>query len=111
MTLGETLYLFGGGFIWRSVWEGSVKTKKGYRVINIEPALVRRLVAHLGDRNEGVFETPDAAPLCKSNVRRKLHQLLKELNLTPGGLRAFRDGRVAFCRPVGVPGDLIKEWV
>ena len=102
-------------FIRRSVWNGeevSTKTKKGYRVVNIEPVLVAMLAAHLGDRKSGrVFETSTGTPFCKSNVRRKLNQILKELNLKPAGLHAFRHGRVSVLQANGVPGDLLKEWI
>jgi integrase len=99
----------------RSVWNGeevSVKTKQGYRVVNIEPALVKMLAAHLGERKGGrVFQTRNGTPFCKSNVRRKLSQILKKLNLAPAGLHAFRHGRVSALQASGVPGDLVKEWV
>jgi hypothetical protein len=38
------------------IWNGkevSVKTKKGYRTVNIEPALVQMLATHLGTRKGG----------------------------------------------------------
>jgi integrase len=102
-------------YIRRSIWNGkevSVKTKKGYRMVNIEPGLIQMLTAHLGDRKGGrVFQTRTGTPLCKSNVRRKLSQILKRLNLAPGGLHAFRHGRVSVLQANGVPGDLVKEWV
>jgi integrase len=102
-------------YVRRSVWNGeevSVKTKQGYRTVNIEPALVEMLIAHLGDRKGGrVFQTRNGTPFCKSNVRRKLNQILKQLNLPPAGLHAFRHGRVSVLQANGVPGDLIKEWV
>ena len=102
-------------YVRRSVWNGqevSVKTKQGYRAVNIEPTLVQMLAAHLGDRKGGrVFQTRKGTPFCKSNVRRKLNQVLKKLNLAPAGLHAFRHGRVSILQENGVPGDLVKEWV
>jgi len=102
-------------FIRRSVWngeEGSVKTKRGYRTVNIEPTLVVKLTEHLGCRTAGrVFETRTGTPFCKSNVRRKLLEILKGLKLAPAGLHAFRHGRVSVLQANGVPGDLVKEWV
>ena len=102
-------------FIRRSVWngqEGSVKTKRGFRVVNIEPALVEILAAHLKTRkSQRVFETRNGTPFCKGNVRRKLIQVLKSLNLEPAGLHAFRHGRVSVLQTSGVPGDLVKDWV
>jgi integrase len=112
----EDLDLSGGRiFIRRSIWNGqevSVKTKKGYRAVDIEHAVVEMLAAHLGDRKSGrVFQTRTGTPFCKSNVRRKLRQILKQLNLAPGGLHAFRHGRVSVLQANGVPGDLVKDWV
>jgi integrase len=102
-------------YVRRSVWNGnevSVKTKQGYRAVNVEPGLVKMLAAHLGERKAGrVFQTRMGTPLCKSNVRRKLNQILKKLHLAPAGLHAFRHGRVSVLRENGVPGDLVKEWV
>lgn len=99
----------------RSVWngeEGSVKTRRGYRAVNIDPTLVAMLIEHLGCRTSGrVFETRNGTPFCKGNVRRKLLQILKKLNLVPAGLHAFRHGRVSVLQANGVPGDLVKEWV
>jgi integrase len=102
-------------YVRRSVWNGnevSVKTKHGYRAVNVEPGLVKILAAHLGERKAGrVFQTRIGTPFCKSNVRRKLNQILKKLHLAPAGLHAFRHGRVSVLQENGVPGDLVKEWV
>lgn len=102
-------------YVRRSIWNGkevSVKTKQGYRAVNIEPGLVEMLTAHLVERKGGrVFETRASTLLSKSNVRRKLNQILKKLNLAPAGLHAFRHGRVSMLQTNGVPGDLVKEWV
>lgn len=99
----------------RSVWngeEGTVKTKNGYRTVNIDPALAAMLTEHLNGRTSGrVFETRNGTPLCKGNARRKLNQVLKSLRLAPAGLHAFRHGRVSVLQASGVPGDLVKEWV
>jgi integrase len=99
----------------RSMWngqEGTLKTKQGYRVVNIEPALVEMLKKHLGDRKSGlVFRTRMGTPFCKSNVRRKLNRVLQSLKLKPAGLHAFRHGRVSVLQSNNVPGDLVKEWV
>jgi integrase len=70
------------------------------------------LAAHLNERKTGrVFATRSGTPFCKSNVRRKLNQILKKLKLAPAGLHAFRHGRVSLLQENGVPGDLIREWV
>jgi integrase len=99
----------------RSVWNGrevTPKTKKGYRVVNIDASLVELLREHLNGRRGGrVFETRTGTPLSKGNVRRKLHETLRVLGIPLGGLHAFRHGRVSVLQTNGVPGDLVKEWV
>jgi integrase len=99
----------------RSVWEGeevTVKTKQGYRTVTIDPVLTGMLAAHLGWRRTGrVFEACNGTPICKRNARRMLNIVLKKLNLPKAGLHAFRHGRVSVLQMMGVPGDLVKEWV
>ena len=53
--------------------------------------------------------TRNGTPFCKSNVRRKLNQILKQLNLPPAGLHAFRHGRVSVLQANGVPADGIES--
>jgi integrase len=102
-------------YIRRSVWEGeevTVKTKQGYRAVTIDPILTGMLAAHLGTRKAGrVFETRTGTPICKRNARRRLNELLRDLKLPKAGLHAFRHGRVSVLQAMGVPGDLVKEWV
>lgn len=102
-------------YIRRSVWEGeevTVKTKQGYRAVTIDPILTGMLAAHLGTRKTGrVFQTRNGTPLCKRNTRRRLNELLRDLTLPKAGLHAFRHGRVSVLQAMGVPGDLVKEWV
>jgi integrase len=67
---------------------------------------------HLNGRTTGrLFPTQNGTPYCKSNVRRKLNEILKKLNLRPAGTHAFRHGRVSVLQTKGVPGDLILKWV
>ena len=40
-----------------------------------------------------------------------MRSLLNQVGLTPGGLHAFRHGRVSVLQTSGVPGDLIKDWI
>jgi integrase len=102
-------------YVRRSVWRGqevTVQTKRGYREVNIEPALIQMLEQHLGERKSGrVFQTKTGTPLSKDNVRRKLHSILLPLGLKKGGLHAFRRGRVSILQAIGVPGNLVKEGV
>ena len=112
----EDLDLINGRIcIRRSVWEGeevTVKTKQGYRAVTIDPILTGMLAAHLGTRKAGrVFQTRTGTPICKRNARRRLNELLKDLKLPKAGLHAFRHGRVSVLQAMGVPGDLVKEWV
>ena len=112
----EDLDLLNGRIcIRRSVWEGeevTVKTKQGYRAVTIDPILTGMLAAHLGTRKAGrVFQTRTGTPICKRNARRRLNELLNELKLPKAGLHAFRHGRVSVLQAMGVPGDLVKEWV
>jgi len=99
----------------RSVWNGeevTPKTKKGYRVVNIDPALADLLREYLDGRRGGrVFQSRTGTPLSKGNARRKLHETLRPLGISRGGLHAFRHGRVSVLQTNGVPGDLTKEWV
>lgn len=99
----------------RSVWNGqevTPKTRAGYRVVNIDPSLVALLKEHLNGRRGGrVFQTRSGTPFSKGNVRRKLHETLRALNIRLGGLHAFRHGRVSVLQARGVPSDLVKEWV
>lgn len=99
----------------RSVWRGqevTVKTKRGNRTVDIEPALAEILRQHLNGRTAGrVFQTRNGTPLSKDNVRRKLVSILAKLGLRRGGLHAFRHGRVSVLQENGVPGDLVKEWI
>src|SRR6185437_10730651 len=70
------------------------------------------LADHLGDRKSGrMFRTRSGTPFSKSNVRRKLNQILGTLNLPSAGLHAFRHGRVSMLRASGVPDELVKDWV
>jgi integrase len=105
----------GSIYVRRSVWngkEGSLKTNRGYRTVTIEPGLIGMLAAHLEQlKGLRVFQTRSGTPFCKGNVRRKLNQILKKLNLKPAGLHAFRHGHVSVLQAKGVPGDLVKEWV
>ncbi len=102
-------------FIRRSVWNGeevTVKSKRGYRVVNIEPAMCAMLREHLNGRKAGrVFQTRNGTPFCKSNARRMLRSILTKLGLPMAGLHAFRHGRVSVLQASGVPADLVREWV
>jgi integrase len=99
----------------RGIWRGleiSTKSKRSYRLVDIEPTLAEMLRQHLNGRTTGrVFATKLGTPFGKDNLRRKLRDLLLQLGLKPAGLHAFRHGRVSILQENKVPGDLIKAWV
>ena len=99
----------------RGIWRGleiSTKSKRSYRLVDIEPALAEMLRQHLNGRTTGrVFATRLGTPFGKDNLRRKLRDLLLQLGLKPAGLQAFQHGRVSILQENKVPGDLIKAWV
>jgi len=102
-------------FVRRSVWRGqevTIKTKSENRTVNVEPALADILREYLNSRtSRRVFQTRNGTPFSKDNVRRKLVSVLDKLGLKPGGLHAFRHGRVSVLQEKGVPADLAKEWI
>jgi len=102
-------------FVRRSIYKGqevSVKTKKAYRLVHVEPALVEMLNQHLNARKSGlVFQTRMGTPFSKDNVRRKLHSIQDTLGLKRGGLHAFRHGRVSFLRKNGVADKIVSDWI
>jgi integrase len=99
----------------RGIWKGRAitpKTKRGKRTVFIEPTLVSMLCSYLEGRTSGrVFQTASGKPHSRHNVWRKLKLILKSLGLQPGGLHAFRHGRVSMLQANGMPGDLLLEQV
>ena len=99
----------------RGIWKGRAitpKTKRGKRTVFIEPTLVRMLSSYLVGRTSGkVFQTKSGKPHSRHNVWRKLKLILKSLGLQPGGLHAFRHGRISMLQANGMPGDLLLEQV
>ena len=80
--------------------------------MDVEPALAEMLRQHLNGRSSGrVFQTRNGTPFSKDHVRTKLMFVLCKLGLKPGGLHAFRHGRVSVLQENRVPGDLVKEWI
>lgn len=86
----------------RSIWRGqevSVKSKSGYRTVDIEPALAEMLREHLGGRAAGrVFETRNGTPFSKDQVRRKLVSVLDKLGLKRGDSMHFVTAGCPFFR-------------
>jgi integrase len=100
----------------RSVWNGmevSPKTRKGYQDVWIDSATVQMLKEHLGGRTSGrVFQSRVGTPLENRDIcRRVLTPLCEELGIAPGGMHAFRHGRVSHLQQNGVPPDFTKSQV
>ena len=100
----------------RSVWNGmevSVKTKRGYRDVWIDSGTVQMLSDYLGTRTSGrIFQSRVGTPLENRDIcRRVLTPLCKKLGLQPGGMHAFRHGRVSQLQAGGVPADFTKSQV
>jgi integrase len=100
----------------RSVWRGqevTPKTRKGYRDVFIDSTTAQMLRDHLGLRSAGrVFETRNGTPLETHNVvRQVLKPVCKRIGIAPGGMHAFRHGRVSHLQQNGVPSDFTKSQV
>jgi integrase len=100
----------------RSVWKGqevSTKTKRGYRDVWIDSTTVAVLQQHLGGRTSGrVFPSGVGTPLENRDIcRRVLKPLCKRLGIAPGGMHAFRHGRVSQLQASGVQADFTKNQV
>jgi integrase len=100
----------------RSVWKGqevSTKTKRGYRDVWIDSTTVAVLQRHLGKRTSGrVFQSRVGTPLENRDIcRRVLRPLCEQLGIQPGGMHAFRHGRVSQLQAGGVPPDFTKSQV
>jgi integrase len=100
----------------RSVWKGmevAPKTRKGYRDVWIDSATVQILKEHLGIRTAGrVFQSRVGTPLENRDIcRRILKPLCQRIGIMPGGMHAFRHGRVSHLQQNGVPADFTKNQV
>ncbi len=100
----------------RSVWRGievSTKTKKGYRDVFVDSGTIQMLKEHLGGRTIGrLFQTRCGTPLENHNVvRQVLKPICKRLGIEPGGMHAWRHGRVSHLQANNVPGDFTKNQV
>lgn len=100
----------------RSVWRGrevSTKTKKGFRDVFVDSTTVQMLKEYLGGRTTGrVFQTCNGTPLENHNiVRQVLKPICKRLGIKPGGMHAWRHGRVSHLQASNVPSDFTKNQV
>ena len=100
----------------RSTWHSqdtTPKTKAGLRKIDVDQTTIDLLKLHVGDRVAGrIFQTRNGTALRNGNiVKQVLKPICKKVGIRPGGMHAFRHGRVSVLQQSGVPGDLIKSWV
>jgi integrase len=74
---------------------------------------VHMLREHLGSRIAGrVFQSRVGTPLENRDIcRRVLKPICRKLGIQPGGMHAFRHGRVSQLQANGVPADFTKSQV
>ncbi len=95
----------------QSIWRGVVqspKTESAFRAISISPQLADQLRSHLGTQatkhTEFLFSTRTGSPWdANLLVKRKLHCILRLLELPRCGLHAFRHGNATLMDSLGAP--------
>ncbi|MGB7025449.1 MAG: site-specific integrase [Candidatus Acidiferrales bacterium] len=100
----------------RAVWngiEGETKTKSGKRNVFIDSATIRLLRDFLDGRQSGrLFRSRVGTTLENRDIcRRILTPLCKKLGIKPGGMHAFRHGRVSHMQASMMPGDFVKNQI
>jgi len=100
----------------RAVWngvEGDTKTKSGKRNVFIDSATVQLLRDFLAVRRSGrLFQSRLGTPLENRDIcRRVLTPICETLGIRPGGMHAFRHGRVSHMQASMVPGDFVKNQI
>jgi integrase len=100
----------------RAVWngiEGDTKTKSGKRNVFIDSVTIRLLRCFLSGRKTGrLFQSRIGTPLENRDIcRRVLTPLCEKLGMQPGGMHAFRHGRVSHMQASMMPGDFAKNQI
>ena len=100
----------------RAVWngiEGDTKTKSGKRNVFIDSVTIRLLRCFLAGRKTGrLFQSRVGTPLENRDIcRRVLTPLCEKLGMEPGGMHAFRHGRVSHMQASMMPGDFVKNQI
>jgi integrase len=100
----------------RAVWngiEGDTKTKSGKRNVFIDSATIQLLRDFLDGRQTGrLFQSRLGTPLENRDIcRRVLTPLCEQLGIKPGGMHAFRHGRVSHMQASMMPGDFVKNQI
>ncbi len=102
-----TFYWLAAETVWRGVVQ-SPKTESAFRAISISPQLADQLRSHLGTQatkhTEFLFSTRTGSPWdANLLVKRKLHCILRLLELPRCGLHAFRHGNATLMDSLGAP--------
>ena len=100
----------------RAVWngiEGETKTKAGKRNVFLDSVTGNLLRAFLAGRKSGrLFQSRLGTPLENRDIcRRVLTPLCERLGIAPGGMHAFRHGRVSHMQASMLPGDFVKNQI
>ena len=100
----------------RAVWngiEGETKTKSGKRNVFIDSVTIQLLFGFLDGRRTGrLFQSRFGTPLENRDIcRRVLTPLCEKLGMEPGGMHAFRHGRVSHMQASMMPGDFVKNQI
>jgi integrase len=98
----------------RSIFDGvEVETKgKRRRDVFVDSITLRMLKEYLGDRKAGrVFQSRNGTPIRNGQLVTVLHWAAKRLGIKPGGMHAWRHGRVSLMRANGVPLNIIQDQV
>jgi integrase len=100
----------------RAVWngiEGDTKTRSGRRNVFIDSATIQLLRDFLGCRQAGrLFQSRIGTPLENRDIcRRVLTPICEGLGIVPGGMHAFRHGRVSHMQMNMMPGDFVKNQI
>ncbi len=100
----------------RSVWngmEGETKTRSGKRNVFIDSVTVTLLRDYLAGRQTGrVFQSRAGTPLENRDIcRRVLTPICEKLGIVPGGMHAFRHGRVSHMQANMMPGDFVMSQI
>lgn len=100
----------------RAVWngiEGDTKTKSGRRNVFIDSVTIQLLRGFLAGRKTGrLFQSRAGTPLENRDIcRRVLTPICEKLGMEPGGMHAFRHGRVSHMQASMMPGDFVKNQI
>jgi integrase len=100
----------------QSVWEGKIqrpKTPSAIRDVDLCPALAAIVNTLIAGRETGfLFQNALGKPLAQSNVlRRDLHPILTELEVSKAGFHSFRRFRATHLSKSRVPESLAKFWM